>query len=75
MVALTFDDGPVLQTHRVLDTLARHDARATFFLVGYKMDGHQALIERFRARATRSATTLTGTTRIPSTTTWQPAAP
>jgi peptidoglycan/xylan/chitin deacetylase (PgdA/CDA1 family) len=49
MVALTFDDGPVLQTHRVLDTLERHDARATFFLVGYKMDGHQGLIERIRS--------------------------
>ena len=49
MVALTFDDGPVLQTHRVLDTLQRHDARATFFLVGYKMDGHKALMERLRS--------------------------
>ena len=46
MVALTFDDGPVLQTHRVLDTLERYGARATFFLVGYKMDGHRGLIER-----------------------------
>jgi peptidoglycan/xylan/chitin deacetylase (PgdA/CDA1 family) len=49
MVAVTFDDGPVLQTHRVLDTLQRHDARATFFLVGYKMDGHQALIRRLQS--------------------------
>jgi peptidoglycan/xylan/chitin deacetylase (PgdA/CDA1 family) len=46
MVALTFDDGPVLQTHRVLDPLERYGARATFFLVGYKMDGHRGLIER-----------------------------
>jgi peptidoglycan/xylan/chitin deacetylase (PgdA/CDA1 family) len=45
-VALTFDDGPVLQTHRVLDALEPYGARATFFLVGYKMDGHQALIQR-----------------------------
>jgi peptidoglycan/xylan/chitin deacetylase (PgdA/CDA1 family) len=45
-VALTFDDGPVLQTHRVLETLERHGARGTFFLVGYKMDGHQKLIQR-----------------------------
>jgi peptidoglycan/xylan/chitin deacetylase (PgdA/CDA1 family) len=45
-VALTFDDGPVLQTHRVLDTLERHGARGTFFLVGYKMDGHERLVQR-----------------------------
>ena len=45
-VALTFDDGPVLQTHRVLDTLERYDARGTFFLVGRKIDGHQETIRR-----------------------------
>jgi peptidoglycan/xylan/chitin deacetylase (PgdA/CDA1 family) len=45
-VALTFDDGPVLQTYRILETLERHSARGTFFLVGRKMDGHQGLIRR-----------------------------
>ncbi len=49
MVAVTFDDGPVLQTHRVLDTLERYGARATFFLVGYKMDGHLGLIQRLHS--------------------------
>ena len=49
-VALTFDDGPVLQTHRVLETLERYGARGTFFLVGHKFDGHQDLI---RAAAER----------------------
>ena len=34
-VALTFDDGPnPIATPRLLETLARHDARATFFLIG-----------------------------------------
>jgi peptidoglycan/xylan/chitin deacetylase (PgdA/CDA1 family) len=34
-VALTFDDGPQrLSTPRVLDVLADHDVRATFFLLG-----------------------------------------
>ncbi|MCC5576788.1 polysaccharide deacetylase family protein [Microtetraspora sp. AC03309] len=33
-VALTFDDGPGNYTSTVLDVLARHQARATFFLVG-----------------------------------------
>lgn len=33
-VALTFDDGPGLDTDRLVRILARHDAKATFFLVG-----------------------------------------
>ena len=33
-VALTFDDGPTGDTGRLLDALADHDARATFFLIG-----------------------------------------
>ena len=33
-VALTYDDGPGLPTPRLLDTLQRKHARATFFLVG-----------------------------------------
>ncbi|WP_433415612.1 polysaccharide deacetylase family protein [Microtetraspora malaysiensis] len=33
-VALTFDDGPGNYTSHVLDVLAKHYARATFFLVG-----------------------------------------
>ncbi|WP_433218777.1 polysaccharide deacetylase family protein [Microtetraspora malaysiensis] len=41
-VALTFDDGPGNYTSHVLDVLAKHHARATFFLVGemiHKDDG------------------------------------
>ena len=33
-VALTYDDGPGRGTPEVLDRLARHEARATFFMVG-----------------------------------------
>lgn len=33
-VALTFDDGPSETTPAILDTLARHGARATFFFCG-----------------------------------------
>lgn len=50
MVALTLDDGPDPSvTPRVLDLLAEHDARATFFLIGDRMRGNEALIERMRA--------------------------
>lgn len=33
-IALTFDDGPWIYTHKLLDTLAEYDAVATFFLNG-----------------------------------------
>ncbi len=43
-VALTFDDGPHSQgTPAVLDLLARHGARATFFLVGEQVRRDPAL--------------------------------
>ena len=45
-VALTFDDGPVLQTYRVLDTLEHYGVRGTFFLVGRKIDGQEELVHR-----------------------------
>ncbi|MCJ7839996.1 polysaccharide deacetylase family protein [Lederbergia sp. NSJ-179] len=38
-VALTFDDGPSSDvTPRVLDTLAQHDAKATFFMLGNRVE-------------------------------------
>lgn len=39
-VALTFDDGPGPSTGPLLDVLARHGARATFFLVGKNIRGY-----------------------------------
>jgi len=48
-VALTFDDGPVLQTYRVIDTLERYGARGTFFLVGRKIDGQEEIVRRLLA--------------------------
>ncbi|MFC4060688.1 polysaccharide deacetylase family protein [Planomonospora corallina] len=38
-VALTFDDGPGEHTASLLDALAEHRARATFFVVGQVVDG------------------------------------
>lgn len=37
LVALTFDDGPGMYTAKILDELRRHNARATFFLVGNRI--------------------------------------
>ena len=44
---LTFDDGPDPRwTPRVLDALAAHDAKATFFMVGERAERHPELVAR-----------------------------
>ncbi len=49
-VVLTIDDGPdPAVTPRVLDLLARHGARATFFLIGSRAGAHPALVRRIVA--------------------------
>lgn len=46
-VALTFDDGPDPEvTPGVLDALARHGARATFFAIGRKVEAHPEIARR-----------------------------
>jgi peptidoglycan/xylan/chitin deacetylase (PgdA/CDA1 family) len=46
-VALTFDDGPDPQwTPQVLDMLRRHSARATFFVVGKRVERYPELVRR-----------------------------
>jgi len=47
--ALTFDDGPHPQvTSSILDTLKKHNIRATFFVVGKNVEKHPALMNRIR---------------------------
>ena len=47
---LTFDDGPHPEhTPRLLDLLARHAARASFLLLGQRVERHPALVERIVA--------------------------
>lgn len=47
---LTFDDGPHPQhTPPLLDLLARHGAKASFFLVGEQIDRHPELVGRIVA--------------------------
>ena len=47
---LTFDDGPNADhTTRVLDLLAQHDARATFFVLGQQAERHPDLMRRIAA--------------------------
>lgn len=47
LVALTFDDGPSGRfTRRLLEGLEERDAKATFFLCGYRMEQYPKLAER-----------------------------
>lgn len=45
-IALTFDDGPSEHTPRILDTLLKYDAKASFFVLGKKIASHEAIIKR-----------------------------
>lgn len=46
-VALTFDDGPrPLYTERLLDGLKERGVRATFFVIGEKVEGNEAILKR-----------------------------
>lgn len=46
-IALTFDDGPhPRDTPRVLDVLAKHGVRATFFLIGHGIKKHSHLVKQ-----------------------------
>ena len=46
MIALTFDDGPGPHTERILDVLEAYDARATFFVLGHRVESHRYIITR-----------------------------
>lgn len=47
LVAITFDDGPhPILTKKILDILAKHDAKATFFVAGNKVIRFPDLLKR-----------------------------
>lgn len=47
VVALTYDDGPYTSaTNRILDTLEKYDSRATFFVVGSRVNEYADCIRR-----------------------------
>ncbi|GAB5518362.1 MAG: polysaccharide deacetylase family protein [Rhodothermales bacterium] len=45
VVYLTFDDGPTPHTPRLLDLLARYEARATFFLLGRHIEQYPSMVD------------------------------
>ena len=46
MIALTFDDGPSEETDRILKVLAAYDARATFCVIGNKVEAFSDVLLR-----------------------------
>ena len=53
-VALTFDDGPHPATTRaVLEILRAHDVRATFFMLGHKVEAHPEVVREVQAAGHR----------------------
>jgi peptidoglycan/xylan/chitin deacetylase (PgdA/CDA1 family) len=47
LVALTIDDGPDLhETPKILESLKRHGANATFFLITSRIPGNEELVQR-----------------------------
>lgn len=47
LIALTFDDGPSnMNTGRILDVLEQYHSRATFFVIGNRIESHKEVIAR-----------------------------
>lgn len=49
LVALTFDDGPGPYTERLLDEMKKRNVKATFFLLGTKVNNYPELVKRMDA--------------------------
>ncbi len=49
LIAVTFDDGPSRQTPAILDVLAEHNALATFFVLGERVEGKEDVLGRIMA--------------------------
>lgn len=45
-IAITFDDGPSANTERVLDLLEKNNAKATFFVCGWRIEYNEHILKR-----------------------------
>ncbi|MCL1882500.1 MAG: polysaccharide deacetylase family protein [Defluviitaleaceae bacterium] len=45
-IALTFDDGPSEHTSRILDTLEKYNAKASFFVLGERLEAGKDIVKR-----------------------------
>lgn len=48
MIALTFDDGPGSRTMELLEALKEHNARATFFMLGSRIDKYPEVLLKMK---------------------------
>ena len=48
MIALTYDDGPSAATSKILDVLEKNKAKATFYMVGNRMERYKDIINRMQ---------------------------
>ncbi|KRU24998.1 polysaccharide deacetylase [Clostridium sporogenes] len=48
IIYLTFDDGPRVNTNKVLDTLNEYNVKATFFLIGNQIKGQEDVVKRIQ---------------------------
>lgn len=49
VVYLTFDDGPSANTQKIMDILAKYDAKATFFVTGRNQDYNYLIKDAYQA--------------------------
>ena len=47
-IALTFDDGPIKETNKILDVLKKHKIKATFFLVGTNIEKNIEIVKEIK---------------------------
>ncbi|PYH96784.1 glycoside hydrolase/deacetylase [Aspergillus ellipticus CBS 707.79] len=65
-IALTFDDGPYIYTPALLDILADHGVRATFFVNGYRLTDHIDALQRIVAEGHQLASHTYNHAYLPS---------
>ena len=46
VISISFDDGPHLMTHKVLDVLAKYNVKATFFCIGNQIEKDPEILKR-----------------------------
>lgn len=47
-IAITFDDGPCEQTDEILTVLKKHNAKASFFIIGKKAEDNKEIMQKIK---------------------------
>lgn len=48
LIAFTFDDGPNHNTSKIIDVLNKYNVKATFFVMGKNIKGHEEILEKMK---------------------------